>query len=117
MHFCSVDGCERPAKRSGVCWAHAKRKVRGVVVDGALARRYASQWERLTEAALHYADVGDDERAYKLAKDRLRQAALDYAMDEGEQAPRVPTVGMMRHSLVAARRGRVANTAQLTLFP
>jgi hypothetical protein len=84
-------------------------------MNKALARRYESKWECLVEAALGYADAGDDNAAFRRAKDRLRWAALQYAMDDKDRAPPIPTVGQMRHSLVAARRSR-APVEQLPLF-
>jgi hypothetical protein len=112
---CAIDGCENPARRSRLCWAHAKRKTRGVVVDSVLAQRYESAWDRLAEAALTYADAGDDDLSFRRAKDRLRKAALDYVGEES--APVVPSLQAMARvtGFVRARRTDLA-ARQLALF-
>lgn len=44
--------------------------------------RHASLWDRLTEAALAYADADtvDDGRDFLRARDRLRKAAIAYGL-------------------------------------
>ncbi|WP_141332898.1 hypothetical protein [Myxococcus sp. AB025B] len=77
---CSVDGCTREAApRRKLCHAHAKRATRGQPLSTPLAETYSSPWDRLTAAALAYADAGDDEGEFSKAKDRLRKAAISYA--------------------------------------
>lgn len=50
------------------------------VVSVELTSRHASPWERLTEAALVYAEADSvDETAYRRARDALRKAARAYA--------------------------------------
>lgn len=68
---CGVDGCEREARKAGLCWAHAKRRQNGQDAN-VLAR--PSGVERLTEAALRYAAAEDDDD-FERAKDNLRKAA------------------------------------------
>jgi hypothetical protein len=77
---CTVDGCTRDAApRRKLCHAHAKRATRGQPLSTPLAETYSSPWDRLTAAALAYADAGDDEEEFAKAKDRLRKAAQSYA--------------------------------------
>lgn len=68
---CSVDGCESPAAKGGLCWAHAKRRAKGQ--DANVLPR-PSGLERLREAALKYADAEGDED-FRRAEDNLRKAA------------------------------------------
>jgi hypothetical protein len=43
---------------------------------------YRTSWERLTEAAIAYADAcAEDDRVFACAKDNLRKAAQDYYAD------------------------------------
>lgn len=74
---CTEDGCGRPAKRGGLCWGHRKRKSRGQVVSTELTTRPASSLERLLEAAITYADAGEDED-FSRAMDNLRKAGAAY---------------------------------------
>ncbi|WAM23839.1 hypothetical protein [Myxococcus sp. NMCA1] len=55
-----------------------------------LAPAYESPWERLTAAALAYADASDDEEEFAKARDRLRKAALAYAGANPEPPVRKP---------------------------
>lgn len=85
MTPCSVDACPNEAKKAGYCWGHWKRKGRGQTVNVPLAERPKSAIERLTEAALTYADAGDaDEAEFERAKDNLRKAAAAYERDESQ---------------------------------
>jgi predicted O-linked N-acetylglucosamine transferase (SPINDLY family) len=72
-----------------------------------MAETYSSPWDRLTAAALVYADAGDNEEAFAKVKDRLRKAAVSYSRGlllrpEPNPAPR-------------ARKERAAG--QLVLWP
>ncbi|MCP3065817.1 hypothetical protein LXT21_44325 [Myxococcus sp. K38C18041901] len=79
---CTVDGCTRDAApRRKLCHAHAKRATRGQPLSTPLAETYSSPWDRLTSAALAYADAGDDEEAFARAKDRLRKASISYSRE------------------------------------
>ncbi len=55
-----------------------------------LAPTYESPWDRLTAAALAYADASDDEDEFAKARDRLRKAAVAYART-APMAPAPPT--------------------------
>lgn len=77
MTPCSVDGCENEAKRAGLCWSHRKRKLRGHVVNEALAARPSGR-ERVREAALAYANAETD-ADFKRAEDNLFKAAYAIA--------------------------------------
>jgi hypothetical protein len=72
---CSVDECETPVERAGLCGAHYKRKRLGHAPHK-LARPRGL--ERLTEAALAYAGAEDDE-TFRKARDNLRKSAIAYA--------------------------------------
>ncbi|QDE83294.1 hypothetical protein BHS07_17990 [Myxococcus xanthus] len=77
---CSEADCRNAAApRHKRCWAHLKRVTRGQSMSTPLAPAYESPWERLTAAALAYADASDDEEEFAKARDRLRKAALAYA--------------------------------------
>ncbi|RYZ46977.1 MAG: hypothetical protein EOO72_00680 [Myxococcaceae bacterium] len=55
-----------------------------------LREPYATPWERLTAAALAYAEVDDgDEEEFSRAQDRLRKAAQAYAQREAPPAAQV----------------------------
>lgn len=76
-----------------------------------LAEPYASPWERLTAAALAYADVDDgDEEAFARARDRLRKAAVAYARSLSVRTERVA-----REPALQAQR-RAATGAQLRFW-
>jgi len=47
-----------------------------------------SQWRRLTEAAICYADASDDDASFLKARDRLRKAALAYVASLGHEIPK-----------------------------
>lgn len=86
---CSEADCRNAAApRHKRCWAHLKRVTRGQSMSTPLAPAYESPWERLTAAALAYADASDDEEEFARARDRLRKAALAYA--GAEPTPPVP---------------------------
>lgn len=99
---CREPDCFKPARRNGYCWGHHKRRMRRQVVSTPLAERPVSTWDRLTAAALAYADVGDSEGDYDRAQDRLRKAAMAY----GDRVPQ---------PMRARRRTKPAWHAQLEL--
>ncbi|MCP3065820.1 hypothetical protein LXT21_44340 [Myxococcus sp. K38C18041901] len=104
---CTVDGCTREAApRRKLCHAHAKRATRGQPLSTPLAETYANPWDRLTSAALAYADAGDDEEAFAKAKDRLRKASISYS--QGLQRP---------ESAPSPRMRKVPTEGQLELWP
>lgn len=81
---CSVDGCDAPAARAGLCWGHVKRRTRRSVVSGPLRAPQGGRGgetaqmrrARLLEAALQYAQADVvDEREYQEAVRRLERAA------------------------------------------
>jgi hypothetical protein len=79
---CTVPGCNHPISSTplGLCNGHLQRHLRGKPVGGPLRPYtvYASAWERLSSAALAYADA-EGEEAYQRARANLRDAALAYA--------------------------------------
>ena len=77
---CAVDGCVNEARKAGLCWAHERRRRRGQVVNAPLAPR-PSGIQRLTEAALRYAEA-DGDAEFLRARDNLRAAAVAYARRE-----------------------------------
>ncbi|NOJ92031.1 hypothetical protein HMI51_03595 [Corallococcus coralloides] len=73
------------------------RQRRGQSMSEPLREPYATPWDRLTAAALAYAEADDgDEEDFSRAQDRLRKAAQAYAQKEPssaaqvEAAPRAP---------------------------
>jgi hypothetical protein len=62
--------------------------------------RHATEWERLTEASLKYAEASDDDREFMKARDRLRKAAIAYALST-TFAPRVVRRRGIRAAYVA----------------
>ena len=87
---CSRDGCQNEAARSGLCWAHLKRKRLGKE-DGSDLRRWGTQSivESLMEAALRLLEVRPtDKRGWVLAKQNLLMSALrSYRKKYGSQSP------------------------------
>jgi hypothetical protein len=75
---CAVDGCENDAARGGLCWAHVKEKQRTGKLSP-LSKRPASALERLTEAAIAYAEAEEDDE-FRRARDNLRKSAAAYAV-------------------------------------
>lgn len=110
---CTIDSCERPAARAGLCWAHVKRRQEKRPLDSPLADTQArsgehemTPLERLEKTALDLADAEEDED-YERARERLRklvdlegrrkakmriQAALDAAKKRGVHVGRPPSV-------------------------
>lgn len=86
MTPCSVDGCENEAQRNGVCWAHVKQRQRESEVTP-VTRRPSTALERLTEAALAYAEA-DEHEDYIRARDNLRKSASAYGRKHVSEAVR-----------------------------
>ncbi|WP_148712851.1 hypothetical protein [Corallococcus sp. AB030] len=75
-----------------------------------LREPYATPWERLTAAALAYAEANDgDEEEFSRAQDRLRKAAQAYAQKAPPPAAEVETAP-------CALRKRRAPGGQLVLW-
>lgn len=105
---CSEADCRNAAApRHKRCWAHLKRVTRGQSMSTPLAPAYESPWERLTAAALAYADASDDEEEFAKARDRLRKAATAYARTGGVGAVQTPV----------QRKSRAKPVGQLDLWP
>ncbi|QDE83188.1 hypothetical protein BHS07_17385 [Myxococcus xanthus] len=83
--------------------------TRGRSMSTPLAPAYESPWERLTAAALAYADASDDEEEFAKARDRLRKAAMAYA----RTAPAHP----MPPAPFAPRVRKARTPGQLELWP
>lgn len=106
---CSVADCEKPAAKSGLCWAHAKQRLRGQPLT-TVASRHASPLDRLREAALDYADADADEDAeFGRAEDNLRKAARAYGVKGAAER--------IREALAAARRRGVVLGRPRKLLP
>ncbi len=106
--LCS-EGCGRPAApRHKRCWGHLKRVTRKQSLETPLAEAYSSPWERLTAAALAYADADDgDDESFARARDRLRKAAVAYGR-----------ALLLRPELAPAPRARKDRSgAQLEFWP
>lgn len=70
-----VGGCERSAKKVGMCWGHFKRRLRNQDTDVQLTPRL-SRLARLEEVALTYAEAdADDDEEWRRARENLRKAA------------------------------------------
>lgn len=80
---CSVEGCDRPARNGGICRAHEKRRERTGMLGGPIP--HMGPFERLTEAALAYADVERDEE-FRRAERRLTDAAIAYVRNLPKRA-------------------------------
>lgn len=79
MHPCSIDGCDNPAAKGGLCWGHHKRRQRGRVISSALSKPSRTPWAAVQKSALAYAeaDSGDD-REWERASEALRAAVHRY---------------------------------------
>ena len=86
-HDCSVADCPKPAKKGGLCWGHLKAAQRGQTVSRELAKRHSTPLERLTEAALTYAEVDADEE-WDRAKNNLAKSAVAYTRKHIAEATR-----------------------------
>jgi hypothetical protein len=72
---CSVDGCDKPSEKGGLCCGHRKRKQRGKRVAGEIRRYRQKPRELVLEAVLHLAEVDStDKGAWQRAWARLRAA-------------------------------------------
>lgn len=81
MSWCRIDTCDREAVARGLCWPHYRRDVRGQDVDGPIHERPKTPWERLVGAIHAYMNVDDtDADGWERARDRLRKAAIAYAL-------------------------------------
>lgn len=103
---CSVDGCPNPAAKSGLCEGHVKRRTRGQVVSAALKLRPRSPLERLTEAALAYANAESDDE-FDRAKDNLRKSAAAFAPNDRSTAIREALAELKRRGLKLGRPRKV----------
>lgn len=85
---CSVDGCERPARpdlASGLCEMHYRRSLRGRPLD-APAQEKLPPGKRLEVAVIRVGDVdtgANDDRAYELAMECVKQAARRWMKANG----------------------------------
>lgn len=84
---CSVAECPNPAVSGELCEAHIKRRQRGKPMTAPVLQRPANALERLTEAALAYAEAEGD-REWTRARDNLRKAASAYGQRGGGEAIR-----------------------------
>lgn len=88
---CEWPECVNEARGDRLCAAHRKRLQRsrhggGTPMSAPMRPRCQEPWERLTAAVLNYAEASaEDERAYQLARDRLRKAVMAY--QEGPHQP------------------------------
>jgi hypothetical protein len=91
---CDFPDCDADAERGGYCWAHTKQGQRRDGRRTEVARRHESAWERLTEAAIAYAEADQDDD-FSRAKDRLAQAAKQYGRKQAS--------ALIREGMAAAR--------------
>lgn len=87
MDHCIADGCDRPAEKDRkYCHGHRKREKKHTPVDTPLRQWGATPDKYLEAKALELADAKDgDERAYALARKRLKYAATEYAKKSARQ--------------------------------
>lgn len=71
---CSVEGCHKPARKGGLCWAHVKRRQRSQPLSEPLRKYGSKKTDKLLDAALRYAHATDDEE-YKQARRMLLRYA------------------------------------------
>lgn len=91
LERCLEEDCPNVASKGGRCWAHLKRKSEGRGMLRPVQSAYDTPWDRLTDAALEYRDAKDPseapgkdvERAFSRARDKLRKAAINYAVSLG----------------------------------
>jgi hypothetical protein len=84
--LCSVEGCDRQARRVGMCWAHEKRRRYRKPVSVSLPPADQSPGDRWLVLAMAVADA-DELPDLERALDRMRKAALAYAKRLGWHAP------------------------------
>lgn len=75
--LCCVADCVREATSGAYCYLHRKRLQRGMPLHSPVHARGRGLWERLSEAALEYADAETEEDA-ATAEVHLRAAARNY---------------------------------------
>lgn len=76
---CTVDGCLRPARRSGLCWGHLKQRTKGKPLSD-LAEKGHGPKRVLQEAIYDWVEAdASDKAAWARAWDRVRKAAVRYA--------------------------------------
>lgn len=95
---CYISGCDRPAKKGGLCWGHVKRRQRrkkGQAFSTEIAERrrpnspYSSPYDRCYEIALSFGDLrATDDEGWEAARERFRKALDAYA--EAKAAGRRP---------------------------
>jgi hypothetical protein len=76
MGDCSFPGCGHDTMSGELCEGHRKQRQRGQSLSP-LAHRPSNALERLTEAAIAYAEADEDED-FARARDNLRKAAGVY---------------------------------------
>jgi hypothetical protein len=108
LSTCSGDDgeCPKPAARAGLCWGHMKRLQRGQAVAPALTERPKSKLERLTEAALTYAEAESDEE-FERAAENLRKSAELFGAATASRVSELTRVEF-------ARRGGQARASKLS---
>ncbi|WFG54176.1 hypothetical protein Mx9_p69 [Myxococcus phage Mx9] len=83
-----MEGCLRPARRSGLCWGHLKRRQRGPQ-GTELRERGLAPKARFLEAVYDLVEVdASDKRQWELAWKRLRMAAYRYVRADKATDPR-----------------------------
>lgn len=101
---CSVDGCTRHVEKQGLCAAHRKRKQRGQEVSAPVRDYRMKAEERLSKAALRYANAESDDE-YRRAKVLLAKYSQGHA---GRQrvsvAIRIAVEAVLRELGIVVRR-------------
>lgn len=100
---CSVDGCEKMARRAGLCGGHDKRKHRRKTVNTPLRRISADEWERLMEAHRRLTDIEDSvveaqvrQSVWSNAKGAFRKSVYRFmeALNRKRKAEGKPPLGI-----------------------
>lgn len=108
MSLCTVDGCLNAEQKGGLCHGHIKRRQRGDALTP-LKQRPATTWERITEAALAYANADSmDDREFRRASDNLRTAV---------DAARVTKTAELLHQAQLAARRRGVHIGRPAKYP
>jgi hypothetical protein len=87
-----MSDCGRPAFRDELCFAHLKRRQRGLPLSGPIQEPLDAR-QKLLEAALKYADSdSEDDREYQ----RRERALLYSAVQLGRRAAAEPAPGVVQ---------------------
>ena len=76
---CTIPACGKPVARAGLCWAHLKRRRKGLPLHPPLQPRHDNPWDALMDSifALQAVDPVDDDE-WERRIDCFRQAVRKY---------------------------------------